>query len=88
VLAWVLSLVGIPLPNTSPLVKISLEGLKRVLAKPTHKKSPFTVEILAAIEKKRNTLTSIHQETACLLVLAGFLRFDEVANILLCDLCI
>ena len=49
----------------------------------------LTVEILGAIvqdAKERNTLTSVRLATACLLTFAGFLRFDEVANIQLCDL--
>jgi len=88
-LAWVHNLAGLSPPSASPIVRVTVEGLKRTLAKPVVKKSPFTVEMLKAIvddNRRRDTLTSMRLTTACLLSFAGFLRFDEVANIRLCDL--
>ena len=88
-LSWAHTLAGIPAPTTSPIVNATLDGLKRTLAKPVNKKSPFTVEMLREIvldAKKRNTLSSIRLATICLLAFAGFLRFDEVASIRPCDL--
>ena len=49
----------------------------------------FTVEMLQAIvrdAKKTNTLTSLRLAAICLISFAGFLRFDELANIRPCDL--
>ena len=83
------TMAGIPTPTSSSLVQATLEGLKRTLSKPVCKKSPFTVEMLQAIvhdPKKADTLSSLHLAAVCLISFAGFLRFDEVANIRPCDL--
>lgn len=90
-LAWVHSMAGISSPTISPIVQTTLEGLRRTLAKPVNKKSAFTVEMLKAIvedAKSSDTLTSIRLASVCLLSFAGFLRFDELANIRPCDLTI
>ena len=58
-------------------------------AKPVQKKAPFTIEMLQAIvqdTKKNNSLANIRLATVCLLAFAGFLRYDELANIRCCDL--
>ena len=78
-LALVHRLAGLSSPSTSSIVQVALEGLKRTLARPGVKKSPFTVEMLKAIvddNKSGNTLTSIRLTAACLLSFAGFLWFD------------
>ena len=88
-LAWAHSMAGIPSPTSSPFIQATLEGLRRALAKPVCKKSPFTVEMLQAIvrdAKKTNTLASLRLAAICLISFAGFLRFDELANIRPCDL--
>jgi len=66
-----------------------LEGLKRKLAKPVVKKAPFKAQMLATIAndaRRTNTLASLRLGAACLLSFAGFLRFDELANVNVCDL--
>jgi len=88
-LAWAHSMAGITSPTESPLVSATLGGLKRELAKPVVKKSPFTARMLQAIAqdaRKRNTLASLRLGAACLLSFAGFLRFDELSNINVCDI--
>ena len=45
-LTWVHTTAGLSSPLASPFVKATLEGLRRMLAKPTTKKVPMTVEIL------------------------------------------
>lgn len=83
------SIAGIPSPSSSPFIQATLEELKRNLAKPVCKKSPFTVEMLQSIVRdanKTNTLSSLHLAAICLIAFAGFLRFDELANIRPCDL--
>ena len=83
-LAWAHSMAGITSTTNSPFI-----GLKRAFAKPVCKKSPFTVEMLQTIvrdAKKTNTLTSLCLAALCLMSFAGFLRFDELANIWPCDL--
>ena len=58
---------------------------------PVHKKLPFTVEMLKAIvdDTKQNcSLVNLRLASACLLAFAGFLRFDELANIKVTNLTI
>ena len=88
-LSWAHTMAGIPTPTCSPFVQATLEGLKRTLSKPVCKKSPFTVEMLQAIVcdvRKDDTLANLRLAAVCLISFAGFLRFDEVANIRPCDL--
>jgi len=88
-LAWAHSMAGIPSPTTSPFIQTTLEGHPRALAKPVCKKAPFTVEMLQAVvrdAKETNTLSSLRLAAICLISFAGFLRFDELANIRPCDL--
>ena len=88
-IAWAHSLAGIPSQTETTLVQTTIQGLRRMLAKPIQKKESMTVEMLQAMVKDvdRNvTLTNVRLVTACLLAFAGFLRFDELVNIRCCDL--
>ena len=88
-LSWVHTMAGLTSPAADPLVRVTLEGLKRACAKPIQKKAPFSVEMLQAIvqdSRKNNSLANIRLATVCLLAFAGFLRYDELANIRPCDL--
>ena len=90
-LAWAHSLAGLESPSHHPLVQATLEGLKRILAKPVTKKNPMTVDILTDIvedAEKNPTLSNIRLATACLLAYAGFLRADELISLRPCDICI
>ena len=83
-LAWVHSLAGLALPSNHPLVQVTLDGLKRALAKPVTKKTPVTAEIQSEVvkdTKARPTLSNICLATACLLAYAGFLRANELINL-------
>ena len=48
-LAWVQLTAGVSSPTDSPLVRATLWGFKRELAKPVMKKSPFTAQKMEAI---------------------------------------
>ena len=88
-LAWVHSIAGITSPTDNPFVKISVEGLRRMLSKPVQKKEPITTDMLKAMVQdtlKEGTLASVRLTAACLLAFAGFLRFNELVNIRPCDL--
>ena len=88
-LAWAHSLAGVPSPTDLPIVRSTLGDLRRKLAKPVIKKAPFSVTMLQAIvhdAQQRNTLASLRLASACLLSFAGFLRFDELANLRCCDI--
>jgi len=68
----------------SPLVKATLQGLQRMLAKPVCKKTPVTVEMLeqmVADAKQSGSLADMRLTTACLVAFAGFLRFSELIEI-------
>ena len=88
-IAWAHSLAGVPSQTETPLIQTTIQGLRRLLAKPIRKKEPMTVEMLQAMVKdadRNETLTNVRLVTACLLAFAGFLRFDELVNIRCCDL--
>ena len=88
-LAWAHSVAGMPSPTTDPLVQAVLDGCKRVLAKPTAKKAPFTAEMLKSITENAlavNSLASIRLATMCLIGFAGFLCYSELASIRLSDI--
>lgn len=75
-LSWAHSLAGLESTTHNPLVQATLEGLKRMLAKPVNKKAPMTAEILTEIVEdtmKSPILSNIRLSTACLLAYAGFL---------------
>ena len=68
----------------SPFVKATLEGLQRLLARPTVKKAPVTPAMLEEMIKdatKSNSLSDLRLVTACLLAFAGFLRFGELVSV-------
>ena len=88
-LSWVHALAGLVSPTADPLVRATLEGLKRACAKPVQKKAPFSTEMLQAIVqdvRKNNRLADIRLAAVCLLAFAGFFRYDQLANIRPCDL--
>ena len=65
-LAWVHSTAGLPSPTIFPFVKATLEGMQRILAKPTVKKDPLTLIMLEDMVKyanKSNTLTDLRLTT-------------------------
>jgi len=89
--AWVHAMSGDSSPMDSPIVQVTLGGLRRKLAKPVNKKLLFTVEmlqLLAQDAQKQNMLASLRLAAACLLTFAGFLRFNELAEVKLCDLAV
>ena len=49
--SWVHASAGLSFPSPDPFVKATLEGLQQLLAKPTVKKEPVTVNMVEAIVK-------------------------------------
>ena len=83
------SLAGVPSPTDLPIVRSTLGGLRRKLAKLVIKKTPFSVMMLQAIvhsAQQRKTLASLTLTSACLPSFAVYLRFDELANLRCCDI--
>ena len=90
-IAWVHSTAGLPTPTTSPFVKATVDGMQRLLARPTVKKTPITPDMLEDMvkdAKESGSLSDLRLTTACLLAYAGFLRFNELVNIRPCDITI
>ena len=86
-LASVYLTVGLASPITTTIVKATLEGLQRKLAKLVQKKEPVTAEMLGKMvedAKMSGSLSDLCLTTACLLVFPGFLKFDEVIQIRPC----
>ena len=57
-------------------------------AKPVYKKVPFSIEMIQAFvqdTKRNNSLANIRLATVCLLGFSGFLRYDELGNIIPCE---
>ena len=85
----VLAGAGKSSPTSSPFIQSVIEGIKSKLAIPVHKTLPMTVEMLKAIvevTKKNYSLANIWLASACLLAFVGFLRFDELGIIKVCEL--
>ena len=77
VLAWIHSTSGLDSPSAHPLVKATLAGLQRTLAKPVVKKEPLTSRMIHAMIQDvdhSGSLSDMRLATACLLGYAGFLR--------------
>ena len=83
-LSWVHSVSGLDSPTTHPLVKATLSGLQRTLAKPVVKKETKTIEMIEAVVRdaeRSGSLSDLRLATACVLGYAGFLRFSELVNL-------
>lgn len=66
------------------LLHLVFEGGVRILSKPVRKKEPITVDILKKVVDKFNAENCLPNLRICALLLigyAGFLRFNELANI-------
>ena len=88
-LGWVHSLAWLKSPTTSLFVLTTLEGLKRMLARPVTKKELVTPEMLLELVKDVNkdpSLSNICLATACLLAFTAILWFDELLHIRQCDI--
>ena len=90
-LAWAHDLAGVVSLTTGVLVQTTLQGLRRLLARPVQKKEPITIEMLGAMVDdldKNETLANARLTAACPLAFSRFLRFNELVNIRCCDVSI
>ena len=90
-IAWLHSAAGIPNPGDQPFVTVVVDELHRMLAKPTIKKEPISVNnimlmVMAEDATRHETLSNVRLTAACLLAYAGFLHFDELAKLRPVDL--
>ena len=75
-LNWVHNLAELESPTQSPLVQTTLEGLRRLLARPLQKKSPVSLDILTDLVEdscKQPTLSNVRLAAACLLAFSGLM---------------
>ena len=84
-ISWVHTIALQEDPTEHSLVKQVVAGAKRILAKPTSKKEPVTSSILRMLVDKFGSndapLSDVRTLSICLLSFAGFLRYDEIANL-------
>lgn len=88
-IGWVSQLAGQESIVQSPLVRATLAGLKRSLAKLKVRKEPVTADMLAALVRSMGvppSLSELRLAASCLLAFAAFLRFDELAKLRCCDI--
>ena len=67
-----------------PLVKATLKGLRRTLAKPKVRKEPVTADMLRAMVEAAGpapSLTEVRLLVVCLVAFAGFMRCDELIRL-------
>ena len=82
--SWLQQVAGQPCVSQSPLVRMTLAGLKRQLANPKCKKEPVTPDMLRRMADDMGhppTLTESRLMAMCCLAFAAFLRYDELAKL-------
>ena len=86
---WFHEICGMKSPTDSDTVVNVLESAKRILAKPTNKKEPISIDILMAVFKRlyqEKNLKNQRVICACLLGYSGFMRSSELLNIKVSDI--
>ena len=81
-ISWFHQLGGEPSPD-HPLVKSTLAGAQRFLARQTIKEEPITVSQLErSVASKADSMASLYniRSVICLLAFAALLRFDEIGR--------
>ena len=66
-------------PTSHPLVRSTLAGARRILARPVSKKEPH--ELVVKFGDEEATLSEVQTLTISLLGFTGFLRYDETASL-------
>ena len=84
-LSWAHQVAVVDDPTSHPLVRSTLAGARRILARPVSKKEPVTKEMLHELVVKFGgegaTLSEVRTLTICLIGFTGFLRYDETASL-------
>ena len=88
-ISWAHKLSGLADPTNSMLPKLVKEAAPRVLTHFSNKKEPVTLQMLAKVVKKYGHLSAnlmdLRLASMCLVSFAGFLRYQELANLRYCD---
>ena len=88
-LSWLPQMAGLNPVGASPLVQVTLAGIKRIVARPKVRKEPVTVEMLQAMVDTAGmepSLTEVRLLAVCLLAFTGFLHCDELIKLQCSDI--
>ncbi|XP_077866782.1 integrase/recombinase xerD homolog [Saccoglossus kowalevskii] len=85
---WAHSMAGIESPTCHPMVRATMEGCRRILAKPRKAKEPVYPEILATLVSQKNlsSLSDLRLLCLCLISYAGFMRIGELLSVKISDI--
>ena len=86
---WYHDMYGLESPTDSKLVKNVVEAAKRILARPTIKKEPITIDMISEIYKRIYEYKNLRSQRiicAILIGYSGFLRSSELINIKISDI--
>ena len=87
---WVHNLAGISSPTDNSFIKASLDGFRRLLAKPKVPKEPVSSEILAQLVADKGgsdaSILDIRLIFICLVSFAGLLRSNEILSLRMRDI--
>ena len=87
-ISWIQQLANDQPVSAAPIVKATLSGLQRILAKPKTRKEPITATMLTRMVGSLGSepkLSDIRLMASSLLAYAAFLRYDEVSKLRCCD---
>ena len=88
-ISWLQQLAGQKAVSQSQIIKATVAGLQRQLAKPKKKKEPITLEMLQEMAESMSsppTLTEIRLLAMSLLAYSAFLRCDELVKLKCCNI--
>ena len=88
-LSWLHGLAGLQQLGGLSLVKPTMEGLKRMLAKPKVRKEPVTADMLKVMVEDTGPeppLSEVRLLAVCLVAFAGFLHCNELIKLKCSDI--
>lgn len=87
---WAHKLAALPSPTEHDFVKATVEGCKRLLAKPVNPKDPIPVSVFASLVAFHGgpeaDLADLRFLVLCLVSFAGFMRISELLKVKLKDI--
>ena len=86
---WAHKIAGLDVPSVHPMVSAAKESSSRLYGRPVVKKEVITSEMLSMLAYKyfdyHPSLYQARTVALCLTAFAGFLRYDELSNLLCLD---
>ena len=88
-IGWAHKIAGLDVPSLHPMVSAVKESSSRLYGRPVVKKEVITSEMLSMLAYKyfdyQPSLYQARTVALCLIAFAGFLRYDELSNLLCLD---